>query len=46
MKFDCKLPGGWEIHFERETMESYKFYTLCWAICLAIVLPAFFSIWK
>lgn len=46
MEFKLTLPGGAVIEFKREPMEDYKFYTLCWTLCLAIVLPAFFAIRK
>lgn len=46
MEFKLTLPGGAVIEFKREPIADCKFYTLCWAVCLAIVLPAFFSIWK
>lgn len=46
MKFHVKLPGGAELSFEREPMEPYKFYTVCWAIVICIVAVSFFGIFK
>lgn len=46
MKIHIKLPGGAEIDIERQPLTPYQFYTLCWTVCLAIVIPAFFAIWK
>lgn len=46
MEIKIKLPNGGHLEFKREPMAAYKFYTLCWTACLAIVLLAFFEIWK
>lgn len=37
MKFDCKLPGGGEIHFEREPMSWDRFQMICILIGIFIV---------
>lgn len=46
MEIKIKLPNGGYLEFKREPMEPYKLYAIVWAICLSIVLPAFFSIFK
>lgn len=30
MKIDLMLPGGGELHFEREPMPQERFEALCW----------------
>lgn len=32
MKLHLKLPGGWEIHFERQPMDPDRFEGLCWLV--------------
>ena len=44
MKIYIDLPWGGKLSIEREPMAPYKFYSLCWSLCLAIVSVAFFGI--
>lgn len=46
MKIYIDLPWGGKLSIEREPMAPYKFYSLCWSACLAIVSVAFFGIFN
>lgn len=37
MKFDCKLPSGGEIHFEREPLSKERFEMICWLIGVIVI---------
>lgn len=37
LKFDCKLPGGGEIHFEREPLSKERFEMICWLIGVIVI---------
>lgn len=37
MKFDLKLPGGGELHFEQEPMSKERFDMIVWSIWIFMV---------
>lgn len=45
MKIHIDLPHG-KIDIEREPMEPYKFYSLCWGVVICIVAVSLFGIFK
>lgn len=44
MKFHLKMPGGAELHFEREPVTKYKLEMVCWTIGAVELTLGFFSI--
>lgn len=44
MKFDVKLPGGGELHFEREPMSYERFCMICGLIALYMIGSGFLEL--